>query len=305
MGSSNWAHTACKQEERRLTAAICTPFFLGLQYIERYKSRQSMELLFKMTKTPKKLDLKAAKNTVGHDGDVVDARALRGMVTRELLLDASERLIGELGLDGISMRQLGAMVGQANTAVIQYHFENKEGLVRAIMERRARQLAPIREEMLARAKADGKTGDVATLLGVFLLPIASLKDDDGRYVYAAFMVHGLNAFVRTNMKTRNFFWFETGAIDEVRALLQRIRPELDDERLRIRIMRLSRQFVNALVDYDHMRDQGERFDPESYFLQDLINMATAAFNTPLPASEKIEKPHESRKKRQSTISKKR
>lgn len=70
-------------------------------------------------------------------------------------------------------------------------------------------------------------------------------------------------------------------------------------------MRLSRQFVNALVDYDHMRDQGERFDPESYFLQDLINMATAAFNTPLPASEKIEKPHESRKKRQSTISKKR
>lgn len=209
-------------------------------------------------------------------------RAQRGAATRELLLDAAERLIGERGIDGISMRQLGAAVGQGNNSVIQYHFASKEGLIREIVGRRGRELAPMRDVMLAQARAEGRTGDVATLLKILLLPIASFKDDAGRHVYAAFMLHGLRAMWGADEGIGNAFWSGEGAISEAIALLGKQRPDLGTDALARRLLRLSRFFVTSLVDWDKLNELGRSTDSEAYFLDDLFNMMTAAFLAPPP-----------------------
>lgn len=209
-------------------------------------------------------------------------RAGRGEATRELLLDAAERLISERGVDGISMRQLGAAVGQGNTSVIQYHFESKEGLIREIIGRRGAELQPMRTAMLEKAKAENKTGDVQTLLRILILPIASFKDEAGRHVYAGFMMHGQRAMWRADEGFGHAFWRGSGPISETLGLLAATRPDLTFEQVSGRMLRLTSFFVTSLVDSDRLRELGRPIAPESYILDDLFNMITAAFLAPPP-----------------------
>lgn len=217
------------------------------------------------------------------------ALAARGHETRTRLLETGERLIAERGIDGVSMRQIGLAVGQGNNSVIQYHFDSKEGLVSAIIARRAAQLEPTRRAMLDAAKAAGKTGDVATLLAILFLPIASIRDEAGHHVYAAFMLNGLGAiWVSSSGAIAHSAWSGGGPVEEVMAYLRQCRPELSEAQMRQRILRLSRLLVHALVDWDKAGVLGAPRDPEDYLRQDIINMATAAFAAPLPPTNPAE-----------------
>ncbi len=64
--------------------------------------------------------------------------------TKELLLEAAERLIADQGIDGASVRAITEAAG-ANLAAVNYHFGSKDGLVQAVFERR---LKPINAERL-------------------------------------------------------------------------------------------------------------------------------------------------------------
>ncbi len=65
--------------------------------------------------------------------------------TKERILDAAERLICDLGIDATSLRQITTMA-EANLAAVNYHFQTKDELVRAVY---ARRLRPINEERVA------------------------------------------------------------------------------------------------------------------------------------------------------------
>lgn len=222
------------------------------------------------TKTPRKRPKKA------------DARTLRGEATRELILHTTERLICDHGIDGLSMRQIGVAVGQGNHSVIQYHFDSKEGLIRAIIGRRAEQFLPVREKLLADAKAAGKTGDVSPLLAVLLFPITTVRDETGRHVYAGFMLRALRTMWDQNAGILHQAWTEPGPVLETMQYLQALRPELSQWQLAQRVLRLNRFFVSALVDQDKIKAIGGQCPDEDYLLQDLLNMMTAAFMAPLP-----------------------
>jgi AcrR family transcriptional regulator len=61
-----------------------------------------------------------------------------GASSRVRLILTGERLIATYGLDAVSLRQVAAEAGAANTSAVQYHFGSKEGLVEAIMAYRHR-----------------------------------------------------------------------------------------------------------------------------------------------------------------------
>jgi len=61
--------------------------------------------------------------------------ALKPADAREVLLDTAERLLGEKGIEGASMRQIAAEAGQGNNSVVQYHFGSKTGLIVTLAER--------------------------------------------------------------------------------------------------------------------------------------------------------------------------
>lgn len=61
---------------------------------------------------------------------------------REKILEAADHLFGTGGFDGTSTREIAARSG-VNKALIHYHFEGKEGLFRAVIDRHYGRLAAV------------------------------------------------------------------------------------------------------------------------------------------------------------------
>jgi AcrR family transcriptional regulator len=74
--------------------------------------------------------------------------------SRERLLDAAEHLFSRRGLDAPSARAIALAAGHANTAAVSYHFGDRFGLVRAVVERRAAQLDIRRDTLLDELEAN-------------------------------------------------------------------------------------------------------------------------------------------------------
>ncbi len=68
--------------------------------------------------------------------------------TRDRILDEAERLFAERGLAGVSLREIGMAADQRNNGAVQYHFGDKEGLVRSVFSRRAVPIDQRRMELL-------------------------------------------------------------------------------------------------------------------------------------------------------------
>lgn len=102
--------------------------------------------------------------------------SVRGSV-REDLLDAAERLFAAGGLDGVSLREINAAAGATNASAIQYHFGNREGLVRALLERHAHNVATRRAALLDALDPDAVT--VRSLAEVLVRPWAAELDEPG------------------------------------------------------------------------------------------------------------------------------
>lgn len=110
-----------------------------------------------------------------------DTRTEHHVDTREALLDASEKLFSEHGIQASSLRMITQQAG-ANLAAVHYHFGSKEGLVRAVFSRRLR---PLQEERLrlldACDLAGGTEGEgVEQVIHAFVEPlIRKMRDTSG------------------------------------------------------------------------------------------------------------------------------
>ncbi len=87
--------------------------------------------------------------------------------TRTKLLDAAELLFAVRGL-GVSLDEINRAAGQRNAASVQYHFTNKAGLLRAVIERHRDFGTMRRDELVAIASAE--PGDVRALSAAIVLP---------------------------------------------------------------------------------------------------------------------------------------
>lgn len=63
--------------------------------------------------------------------------------TRERLLLSALHLYAQEGLHGVSLRRISAAAGSRNSAAIHYHFDNKLGVIRAVVTMIARELSQL------------------------------------------------------------------------------------------------------------------------------------------------------------------
>jgi AcrR family transcriptional regulator len=99
--------------------------------------------------------------------------------TRDAIVIAAERLFAQHGIDGVSIRQILSAAGVANNSAVQYHFESKAGLIRAIVDHRAPYLAERRRLLWAQAPA----GDLRAGVEAQFLPVAELAElEDSHYM---------------------------------------------------------------------------------------------------------------------------
>ena len=96
---------------------------------------------------------------------------------------AAERLFAEQGIEGPTLREVGAAAGQKNHSAVQYHFGDRQGLLAAVLEPHLDDLDRRRGAMLASLAAGGPP-TVDELVDVLILPLASkLEDPSGiRYL---------------------------------------------------------------------------------------------------------------------------
>jgi AcrR family transcriptional regulator len=98
--------------------------------------------------------------------------ATRGDRTREHLLDVAERLFGDRGLAGVSLREIRIEAGARNTAAVQFHFGNRDGLLVALTERHLPRIAAIQDRLYERMIEEGRGDDPRSLTEVLVRPSA-------------------------------------------------------------------------------------------------------------------------------------
>ena len=162
--------------------------------------------------------------------------------TKERILDTAERIFAEQGFDACSIRTL-TTEAEVNLASVHYHFGSKEGLVKAVWERR---VAPVNRERIAmldavEAAAEGPP-PLESALEALIRPFLRMIQDPehveatrrlfGRVfaepslraivfeVYEAFSRRFSDAFKRAlpGLPTEDLCWkihFAIGAIDAV------------------------------------------------------------------------------------------
>ncbi|MFA7553663.1 MAG: helix-turn-helix domain-containing protein [Spongiibacteraceae bacterium] len=103
----------------------------------------------------------------------------------QLLLTA-ERLFGEQGLDGVSLRQIVTASGQANSSAVQHHFGSKEGLIQAVYDMRLPELDQRRMQLLLQFKDTNGDIPLAQLLRAMFWPVVNDMDEAAQKSFALF-----------------------------------------------------------------------------------------------------------------------
>ncbi|MFM1990830.1 MAG: hypothetical protein RJA99_3787 [Pseudomonadota bacterium] len=84
--------------------------------------------------------------------------------TATAMLDVAERLFAEHGIAAVSLRQIVLASGQGNLSAAHYHFGSRDGLIRALVERRMRVLDAIRHRRLDAIEADGRVDTLGAVV---------------------------------------------------------------------------------------------------------------------------------------------
>lgn len=126
---------------------------------------------------------------VRHGTEPAATKARGERDTAAEILDSAERLFGEHGIDAVSVRQI-LEKADINPALAHYHFGSREGLVRAVIERR---VGPVNEERLRaldalEAEAAGPP-ELEALLRAFLWPALRLLGDRPHVARVLAQVH--------------------------------------------------------------------------------------------------------------------
>src|SRR5215510_3451507 len=103
--------------------------------------------------------------------------------TADRLISAAEQLFAQHGIDGISLREINRAAGARNGSALQYHFRDRNGLLKAVMAKHHRDVEARRHAMLDAYEADGRP-DLRALAGALVRPLAAkLGDPDGGAEY--------------------------------------------------------------------------------------------------------------------------
>ena len=112
--------------------------------------------------------------------------------TRARLIAAAEELFAANGVEAVSLREIVRASGARNTAALQYHFGDRAGLLRAVLEKHHLDVDTRRQAMLDAYEAEG-VDDLWSLSRALVQPLAAqLADPDGGCAYLQILAELMN-----------------------------------------------------------------------------------------------------------------
>jgi AcrR family transcriptional regulator len=200
--------------------------------------------------------------------------------TRDAIIRSAERLFASRGIDGVSLREINRDAGARNASALQYHFGDRAGLLRAVLEKHRADTEPRRHALLDRYALDGEP-DTRSLVAALVLPLAGkLTDPDGGRHYLQ-----INAEVSTRPAFTELIRLPDPANSMRRwhAVLDRVHPEAARAVLHSRFPAIRFAFVELAR---RASDRPRRDD--RLFVSHLVDLVTAVLEAPVsPATEAL------------------
>jgi AcrR family transcriptional regulator len=204
--------------------------------------------------------------------------------TKTRIMDVAEGLFAERGYAATSLRDITGEAG-TNLASVNYHFQSKEGLLSAIIDRFVGPVNRARLEALdaLEAGADGTSPNVERLLRAFLAPAftrwGGQGADGARFMRLAGRMHS-----ETDEQLRAIF---LGHFEEVvrryGAAFRRAVPHLDEREVQLRTHFLVGAMAHTLLWSQNMPGPpfGRRkIIPPDEALESLLRFAAAGLGAP-------------------------
>jgi len=197
--------------------------------------------------------------------------------TQEQIVLVAERLFAERGVDGVSLRQIGAAAGSGNNSAVQYHFGSKDQLIQAIFEYRLPRLYERRRQLVDRLRPLNVRGWVEC----HALPVVELADERGsHYVsFVAMLVHHGRLDVFENLPDEN--------LALARAIYDAIAEHLEDIPEPLRTHRITHALaytVQAASGREQAKSLGRPTLPFMLFTNDLIDGLAGFLEAPVSAA---------------------
>jgi AcrR family transcriptional regulator len=96
--------------------------------------------------------------------------------TRDKLLSAAEQLFAERGVDAVSLREITRAAGARNVIAVQYHFEDRAGVLTAILAKHLPDVDARRHALLDEIEA-GAEPTARAIAGALVRPLAAKLAD--------------------------------------------------------------------------------------------------------------------------------
>jgi AcrR family transcriptional regulator len=207
----------------------------------------------------------------------------RGDKTRNHLLDVAEQMFGERGVNGVSLREIRIASGARNTAAVQFHFGDREGLVHALTARHMPRIAELQQELYDTMVSEGRDEDERSLVEVLVRPIADyLQRGESERAWVKIM-GDLGAEPE----------LEPGEMADIapepallvsRRLYDRLAGSMPSEVAVERMVVLAQFAVHLCADRARLEDSagaGREHAPREMFVENLVDMVNGALFAPV------------------------
>jgi AcrR family transcriptional regulator len=202
-------------------------------------------------------------------------------------MDVAEQLFAERGVNGVSLREIRIAAGARNTAAIQFHFGDREGLNQAILDRHMPRIASLQQEVYDAIVAAGRAADSRSLVEVLVRPTAEyLERGPSERAWVKMMSdlgRGPALEVRVMAQSAPDL-----ALRVSQTLYKRIAGISSPVIAAERILLLAQCTVHLCADRARLVDAPDspRYVPSEVFVENLIDMLTGAFFAPVsPTTE--------------------
>lgn len=205
------------------------------------------------------------------------------MNTRELLLQTAERLYGQRGINGVSLREIVREAGQRNASAAHYHFGSREGLIGAIFMERMGSIDQRRQKLLDQVEAEQAERDLYRVIETVLTPLSErMKQSEETFHYIHFLTE---MFLSREFHVDDFVDGKYNhAMRRVYLMTKAVLSDIPEPILRQRFLLSMHSVAFSLADIDNARTRrlakGRNFDLDKA-IWNLVDMWVGSLSAPV------------------------